>query len=114
MKRVLAAALLLAACQTSHGPSTRSFVYNQTTAAFRLDGETVKATFSGTVYTGNGATDTVTLERGSLRWNLITTSLLPAADPNDYDAAINVHEDVADSLYCREYSPYVQAEISKP
>ncbi len=93
------------------GPSTRSYVYNLTTAAFALDGHAVEKGASRAVFTANGATDTIAIVRGSRTWHLVIKSLLPAEDPSDYDAAVNVHEDVADSLYCREYSPYIEAEI---
>jgi hypothetical protein len=45
---------------------------------------------------------------------LVITSLVAADDPNDYDAAVNVHEDSAGVLNCLEFSPYINAEIVAP
>jgi hypothetical protein len=36
---------------------------------------------------------------------------MPAGDPSDYDAAVNVHEDSSGALWLGEYSPYIEASL---
>ena len=119
MRFVLAgavAALLLFAGTSCHGPgpNTRSMVFNLSMSAFEVEGHQVEVGFSQSVRTAHGAVDTVDLKRGAVVGRLVITSLVAAGDPNTYDAAINVHEDTAGILYCREYSPYVDAVIVAP
>jgi hypothetical protein len=97
-----------------HGPSTRSMVFNLSMSAFTVEGHQIEVGFSQSVNTAHGVTDTVELKRGAVAGRLVITSLVAAGDPNDYDAAINVHEDTAGVLYCREYSPYIDAVIIAP
>ena len=89
-------------------------VYNQSLAAFEFNGRELAVNSSRGVYTANGAVDTLDLRRGTVVARLVITSLVAADDPNQYDAAINVHEDTAGVLYCREFSPYIDAVIVAP
>ncbi len=89
-------------------------VFNLSMAAFTVEGHQVDVNFSQSVYTAHGVVETLDLTRGTVAGRLAITSLVPAGDPNTYDAAINVHEDTAGVLYCREYSPYIDAEIVAP
>jgi hypothetical protein len=119
VKRLLvgATAVLLLIAGTSchnHVPRTRSMVYNISMSTFTLEDHEVAVNASWSVFTKHGAVDTVELKRGAVVGRLVITSLVPAGDPNDYDAAINVHEDTAGVLYCREFSPYISAEIIAP
>jgi len=98
----------------SRAPSTRSMVFNLTMSAFTVEDHQVEVQFSQEVYTANGVADTLDLKRGAVVGRLVITSLVAAGDPNDYDAAINVHEDTAGVLYCREYSPYIDTVIVAP
>jgi len=111
-----AAVLLLIAGTSCHSrvPRTRSMVYNISLSSFTFEGHEVAVSASWSVFTVHGAVDTVDLKRGAVVGRLIITSLVPAGDPNDNDAAINVHEDTAGVLYCREYSPYIDAVIIAP
>ena len=106
--------LLVGLCCHSHGPSTRSMVFNLSMSAFTVEGHEVAANFSQAVYTAHGVVDTLDLQRGAVVGRLVITSLVTAGDPNTYDAAINVHEDTAGALYCREYSPYIDAVVIAP
>lgn len=89
-------------------------VCNISTSSFSVDGHDIEVGYSWGVRTANGATDTFDLTRGAVVGRLVATSLVPTGDPNDYDAAINVHEDTAGILRCHEYSPYVDAVIIAP
>ena len=97
-----------------HGPSTRSMVFNLSMSAFTVEGHEVEVNFSQAVYTAHCVVDTLDLKRGAVVGRLVITSLVAAGDPNEYDAAVNVHEDTAGLLYCHEYSPYIDAEIIAP
>jgi hypothetical protein len=89
-------------------------VFNLSMSAFTVEGQQVEVGSSQSVYTAHGAVDTMELKRGAVAGRLVTTSLVTSGDPNQYDAAINVHEDTAGVLYCREYSPYIDAVIIAP
>jgi len=89
-------------------------VFNLSMSAFTVEGEHLEVGASQSVYTAHGVADTLDLLRGTVAGRLVITSLVAAGDPNDYDAAINVHEDTAGTLYCREYSPYIDAVIIAP
>ena len=66
-KRVLPVLLMLAGvCCHGHGPSTRSWIYNQSMSSFTVEGHQVEVNFSHSVYTAHGVTDTVELERGAV------------------------------------------------
>jgi membrane-bound metal-dependent hydrolase YbcI (DUF457 family) len=106
--------LLAAAGCHDRAPRTRSMVFNISMSAFKVEGHQVEVGFSREVWTANGATDTYDLVRSAVVGRLVVTSLVAAGDPVDYDAAINVHEDTAGVLYCREYSPYIDAAIVAP
>ncbi len=111
-----AAVLLLLAGIGCHNrePSTRSMVFNLSLSAFEVEGHQVEVGSSQSVRTAHGVVDTLDLKRGAVAGRLVITSLVAAGDPNDYDAAINVHEDTTGVLYCREYSPYIDAVIIAP
>ena len=96
------------------GPSTHVMVFNLSVSPFTVDGSEVGVGFSQGVYTAHGVVDTLELKRGAVVGRLVITSLVAAGDPNTYDAAINVHEDTAGVLYCREFSPYLDAVIVAP
>jgi hypothetical protein len=106
--------LLAAAGCHDREPSTHAMVFNISMSAFQVEGREVAVGFSRGVWTANGATDTYDLLRGTAVGRLVVSSLVAAGDPNDYDAAINVHEDTAGKLYCREYSPHIAAVIVPP
>jgi hypothetical protein len=89
-------------------------VFNLSVSPFTVVGSEVGVGFSRGVYTAHGVVDTLELVRGVVVGRLVVTSLLPAGDPNTYDAAINVHEDTPGALYCREFSPYIDAVILAP
>ena len=89
-------------------------VFNLSMSAFEVEGHQVEIVCSQSVYTEHGVVDTLDLKRGAVVARLVITSLVPAGDPNTYDAAINVHEDTAGVFYCREFSPYVDAVIIAP
>jgi hypothetical protein len=89
-------------------------VFNIAASPFTVGGHEVGVGFSHGVYTSHGVVDTLELVRGAVVGRLVITSLLPAGDPNTYDAAINVHEDTPGVLYCREFSPYIDAVIVAP
>jgi hypothetical protein len=108
------AVLLAAAGCHSRGPSTCTMVYNLSLSTFQVEEHQVEVHASRSVYTVNGAIDTFDLTRGAVIGRLVITSLLAAGDPDDYDAAVNVHEDTPGVLYCREYSPYIDAVIVAP
>jgi hypothetical protein len=74
----------------------------------------VEVSHSQSIYTEHAVVDTLDLKRGSVVGRLVITSLVAAGDPNTYDAAINVHEDTVGVLYCREFSPYIDAVIVAP
>ena len=98
----------------SHGPSTRVMVYNQSLSAFTVDGHEIEVHSSHSVYTANGVVDTLDMTRSAVFARMVITSLVPADDPNDYDAAVNVHEDSSGAHYILEFSPYIDAEIIAP
>jgi len=98
----------------NRGPSTHVMVYNQSLSAITVGGHAIEAHSSHGVYVSNGVTDTLDVSRGKVVARLVIASLVPDGDPNNYDAAINVHEDVPATLYCTEYSPYIEAEIIAP
>jgi hypothetical protein len=108
--------LLLIAGTSCHSrlPRTRSMVYNISMSPFTFEGHEVVVNASWSIFTLHGAVDTVDLKRGSVVGRLVITSLVPTEDPTDYDAAINVHEDTTGVLYCREFSPYIDAVIMAP
>jgi len=108
------AALLAASGCHNTGPNTHSMVFNVSMSSFSVNGRKIEVGYSWGVQTPNGATDTFDITRGAVVGRLVVTSLVPASDPNDYDAAINVHEDTSGVLYCREYSPYIDAAIIAP
>ena len=116
MPAVVAAVFLLIAGVGCHNraPSTRCMVYNISMSAFTIEGDQCDVNASRAVYTAHGVVDTLDLKRGAVAGRLVITSLVPAGDPNTYDAAINVHEDTAGVLYCREFSPYIDAVIIAP
>jgi hypothetical protein len=89
-------------------------VFNISLSTFQVEGHEVEVGLSREVRTANGATDSFNLVRSTVICQLIVTSLVPAGDPNNYDAAINVREDTAGVLYCREYSPHIDAVIVAP
>ena len=89
-------------------------VFNLSMSAFTVEDHQVEVTYSQSVYTEHGVVDTLALKRGAVVGRLVITSLVAAGDPNTYDAAVNVHEDTAGVLYCREFSPYVDAVIIAP
>jgi hypothetical protein len=97
-----------------HRPSTRVMVYNQSIGAFTVDGHEIEVHSSHSVYTANGIVDTLDMTRGAVIGRLVITSLVTPEDPNDYDAAVNVHEDSSGVLYSLEFSPYIDAEIVGP
>lgn len=114
MAAAMALLLLVGLCCHSHGPSTRSMVFNLSMSAFEVEGHRVEVVFSQSVYTEHGVVDTLDLRRGAVVGRLLIASLVAAGDPNTYDAAINVHEDTAGVLYCREFSPYIDAVVVAP
>ena len=89
-------------------------VFNISMSAFTVEGQQVEVGSSQSVYTVHGTQDTLDLLRDAVVGRLVITSLVAAGDPNTYDAAINVHEDTAGVLYCREFSPYIDAVIIAP
>jgi hypothetical protein len=97
-----------------HRPSTRVMVYNQSLSAFTVEGHEIEVHSSHSVYTANGIVDTLDMTRSTVFARLVISSLVPAEDPNDYDAAVNVHQDSSGALYILEFSPYIDAEIIAP
>ena len=89
-------------------------VFNLSMSAFTVEDHEVEVNFSQAVYTAHGVVDTLNLKRDAVVGRLVITSLVAAGDPNEYDAAINVHEDTAGVPYCTEYSPYIDAVIIAP
>jgi len=89
-------------------------VFNIAASPFTVEGHEVGVGLSHGVYASHGVVDTLELKRGAVVGRLVITSLLAAGDANTYDAAINVHEDTAGVLYCREFSPHVDAVIVAP
>ncbi len=114
MAGATALSLLVGLSCHSHGPSTRSMVFNLSMSAFEVEDHQVEVGCSQSIYTEHGVVDTLDLRRGAVVGRLVTTSLVAAGDPNTYDAAINVHEDTAGVLYCREFSPYIDAVVIAP
>jgi hypothetical protein len=96
------------------GPSTHVMVFNLSMSSFTVNGRDVEVGFSRGVYAAHGVVDTLELKRGTVVGRLVITSLLPSGDPSTYDAAINVHEDTPGVLYCREFSPCIDAVIVAP
>ena len=89
-------------------------VYNQSMSAFTVQGHQIEVNASRSVYTAHGVVDTLDMRRDAVVGRLVITSLVTAEDPSNYDAAVNVHEDIAGALYCTEYSPYIDAVIISP
>lgn len=89
-------------------------IFNLSMSAIEVENHQVEVNFSQSIYTEHGVVDTLDLKRNAVVGRLVITSLVAAGDPNTYDAAINVHEDTAGVLYCREFSPYVDAVIIAP
>ena len=89
-------------------------VYNLSMSPVEVEGHQIEVHYSRAVYAAHGVVDTLDVKRGTVVARLVITSLLEAGDPNDYDAAINVHEDVPGVLYCREYGPYIDAAVIAP
>jgi hypothetical protein len=97
-------------------PRTRVMVYNLSADAFSIEGHryVLSCGQSGSVYAAHGSVDTLDMTRSTVFAHLVITSLVQAGDPNEYDAAVNVHQDSAGVLYCLEFSPYIDAEITGP
>ena len=110
------ASLLLIAGLSCHGrgPSTRVMVYNLSMSPVEVEGHQIEVHYSRAVYNAHGVLDTLDVRRGAVVARIVITSLVATGDPNVYDAAINVHEDVPGVLYCREYGPYVDAVMIAP
>ena len=83
-------------------------------SAFTVEGHQVEVGYSQSTDTEHGVVDTLDLRRGAVVGWLVITSLVAAGNPNTYDAAINVHEDTAGVLYCREFSPHIDAVVVAP
>jgi len=96
------------------GPSTRIMVYNISLSPVEIDGHQIEVRYSRAVYAAHGIVDTFDVKRGVVVARLVITSLVAAGDASDYDAAINVHEDVPGVLYGREYSPYIDVAMVAP
>lgn len=104
--------LLLAGTHCRPAPGTRVYVFNVTTGTLTIAGREVEYWHSLPVEVANGSSEQLALARGGQRLGrLVITSLQPAADPNYYDAAINVHEDSASRLHLGEHSPYIDARL---
>jgi hypothetical protein len=96
------------------GPSTRVMIYNISMSAVEIEGHGIEVTHSSAAYAAHSVVDTLDVKRGTVVARLVITSLVEAADANDYDAAINVHEDVPGVLYSKEYDPYIDAVVIAP
>jgi hypothetical protein len=111
----LAVALLLlgAGCRTRYEPqTTRVLVLNQTRGPFEIAGRSLDYWRSHVVALRHGATESLALRRDTTDLGtLVITSLVPAADPDIYDAGINVHEDSSRRFFPVEFSPHVDAAI---
>jgi hypothetical protein len=87
-------------------------VYNQGMDSLDVAGKWIHRGWSEDYYVAHGDTDSLALGRpGRSLGKLVICSLVAKEDPNNYDAAINVHEDSLDRLYLREFSPYIDAAI---
>jgi hypothetical protein len=87
-------------------------VYNRASDSIDAAGYWIHRGWSEDFYVAHGDTDSLALSRvGRNRGKLFIYSLVSRSDPNQYDAAINVHEDSLDYLYLREFSPYIDAAI---
>lgn len=110
----LVAVILLAyTAQCNREKSTWALVFNQAKDSLDVAGTWIHAGWSQGFYVVNGDTDSLALSRlGRDPGKLVIRSLVARDDPNDYDAAINVHEDSLGHLYLREFSPYIDAALT--
>jgi hypothetical protein len=87
-------------------------VFNQGMDSLDVAGKWIHRGWSEDYYVAHGDTDSLALSRsGHSLGKLVIYSLVAKEDPNEYDAAINVHEDTLDHLFVREFSPYIDAAV---
>jgi hypothetical protein len=87
-------------------------VYNQGMDSLDVADIWIHRSWTQSYYVAHGDTDSLTLSRpGRSLGKLVICSLVAGDDGDEYDAAINVHEDTLDHLYLREFSPYIDAAV---
>jgi hypothetical protein len=112
---VVVVLLLAAAGCNNRAPNTRVMVYNRGMAGIEVGGRHVDSSHSIPVYVTHGATDSFELRRSALELGtLVVFSLLPEADGEYYEAAVNLYEDSVGVFRMVEFSPYIDAEILRP